>query len=656
MDADICLLQTSLKIGDVIGAGQYGIVYQCHYNARMAAIKKFRLRQYMTDQIKIIQQEITLLQRLQDRHIIQFYGVFRQGNEISLITDFAEGGSLNQAIEDSRVPDWHIKKRIAQEIAYGLAYIHHEGVIHRDLKSDNVLLTRHMEVKLCDFGLAVTKKASGSHTTEVMRGTVRWLAPELLRAAKPSYTNKADIYALGMVMWEMAAMCTLPFKTIDNNFVVAQAVHGGEREKLPDNTPPDYRRWVELCWKQDSSDRPQAREVILVSDASSRRLSTSEVASSTDAPLTLSLAVTPAATVDVPLPDTSLKAPLPVPSLSEEPRAMRCVGDMYAAGRCAEQNDNEATRWHKKASSHGKSDSQSSRDGTQPELISLLPDTSRYGLELLKSVIALVTNVSFTKGVGAKADVKQQAAEKGDAAAQSALGLMYANGQDVEQSDIEAIKWFTKSASQGDPDGQLSLGWMYANGRGVEQSDVEAVKWFTKAASQGDPHGQINLGNMYKNGRGVEQSDVEAVKWYTKAASQGDPHGQNSLGNMYKNGRGVKQSDVEAAKWYTKAASQGNPDGQNSLGLMYLNGRGVEQGDVEAAKLFTEAASQGNPHGQFILGVMYENGRGVEQSDVEAAKWYTKAASQGNPSGQNSLGFMYLNGRGVEQSDVEAVK
>ncbi|KAG0250595.1 hypothetical protein DFQ27_009329, partial [Actinomortierella ambigua] len=178
-----------------------------------------------------------------------------------------------------------------------------------------------------------------------MRGTFRWLAPELLRAAKPSYTNKPDIYALGMVTWEMAAMCTIPFKTIHNNFVVAEAVHGGEREQLPDNTPPDYQRWVELCWKQDPVDRPQAHEVILAkilaSDASSRGQPANAVVSSMDISHALSLAVASAATVNVPAPSTGPKSRPPVPSPSEEPSAMHC-DHKYAAGRSVKQNDDEA--------------------------------------------------------------------------------------------------------------------------------------------------------------------------------------------------------------------------------------------------------------------------------------------------------------------------
>ncbi|KAG0249387.1 hypothetical protein DFQ27_000147, partial [Actinomortierella ambigua] len=668
-----------LDIGEFIGAGTYGVVFQGRYNTRKAAIKKFRLYQHTTDQVRTIEEEIEMLRHLQYRHIIQFYGVHRQGNEISLVTDFAEGGSLKQAIEDSRVAGWHIKIRIAQEIADGLAYIHHEGILHRDLKSDNVLLTGHMEVKLCDFGLAVIKTSSGGHSTEVMRGTFRWLAPELVLSERPRYSTKSDMYALGMVMWEMASMCTIPFRTMSNNVAVAQAVHGGRREQLPDETPIIYWRWVHLCWKQSPSDRPDAHEMTIMDDVSSERELTNTVGTSvcmlttnayeqgtasTSSSSVFSATQEPGA-VHPPMDFFSLnrKATLNdvdaqvslaemyetggngVPNDNEmafvwylraaqqgHVDAMARVGDMYAEGRGTEQSDDEAARWHKQATDQ------------RPNL-----DSSGSSLRVMMDV--LDTNQDR---VQARAEI--QAAERGDARAQFNVGCMYFSGRGVEESDVEAVKWFTMAASQGHPNAQNNLGVMYENGQGVEQSDVEAVEWYTKAANQGDPDGQSSLGRMYLDGRGVDQSDIEAVKWFTKAADQGDPDGQVNLGVMYSNGRGVKQSHGEAFKWYTKAASQEDPDAQKNLGVMYKYGQGVEQSDVEAVKWFAKAASQGNPTAQYNLGWMYKNGRGVEQSDVEAVKWYTEAASQGNPDGEFSLGWMYFDGRGVEQSEVEAIK
>ncbi|KAG0270677.1 hypothetical protein DFQ27_000027 [Actinomortierella ambigua] len=637
-----------LVIGEFIGAGAFGEVFQGRYNTCKAAIKKFRLHQHTADQIETIEREIGVLKRLQCRYIIQFYGVHRQGNEILLVTDFAEGGSLKKAIEESRVADWHVKSRIAQEIAYGLAYIHHEGTLHRDLKSDNVLLSGHMEVKLCDFGLAVAITSNGGHSTDAMRGTFRWLAPELVVSKRPRYTTKSDMYALGMVMWEMAAMNTLPFRDMKNNYAVAQAVHGGERERLPDETPAFYQHWVDLCWKQGPSDRPDAHEVKIVDDGSSRRQGTTTLGSSWRTSIdnsqeqgmvsavssTLSsvpgkprtvqrlveffnlrrLAMLNHVDAQVSLAEIYETGGDGVPKNNDMAfdwylraaeqghlDAMGRVGDMYAEGRGTRQNDNEAVRWRKKVTEQRGSNLHGGVDIASPGGSQSVEhdagDKGSFRTTTLKRLVAMksssgsVMNVLDTNQYRVKARKEIQAAEGGDAGAQFNVGLMYKLGQGVKQSDVEAAKWYTKAANQGNQEAQNDLGRMYECGQGVEQSYVEAVKWYAMAASQEDPEAQYNLGRMYEWGRGVKQIHVEAVKWYAKAANQENPGAQDRLGWMYKNGHGVEWSDVEAVKWYTKAANQGNSDAQRHLGCMYTYGHGVEKSDVEAAKWYAMSVS-----------------------------------------------------------------
>ncbi|KAG0260129.1 hypothetical protein DFQ27_003738 [Actinomortierella ambigua] len=596
------------EIGEPIGAGQHGAVFQGRYNNYKVAIKKFRLHHHTTDQVETIEREIGFLKRLQHRHIIQFYGIHRQGNEISLVMDFAEGGSLKQAIEDSRVAGWHIKSRIAQEIAFGLAYIHLESIFHGNLKSDNVLLSSHMEVKLCDFGLAVIKTSSGGHSTGAMRGTARWLAPglvlseqprctrgtarwlapELVLSERPRYSTKSDMYALGMVMWEMAAMCTLPFRTINNNVEVAQAISRGRREQLPDATPAIYQHWVDLCWKQDPSERPRARDVFIVED-------------------TLSLHQGAITRISL-LYDDDEQCVVPevscsVFSMPEKPDRHGSADTTSRGALQAVENDPGNKSW--------------------------LRTTSQKRLAALKSSLGSVMDLLDTNQDRVRARAEIQEADRGDARAQFNVGLMYETGRGVKQSNVEAVRWYIKAASQENPDAQYNLGVMCRNGRGVEQSDVEAVKWFTKAADQGNSDALYYLGVMYENGQGVEQSDIEAAKRYIMAAHEGNPKAQFNVGCMYETGRYINQSDVEAVKWYTKAASQGSPNAQCNLGLMYETGRGVDQSDVEAVKLYTKAASQGDPSAQNNLGWMYDLGQGVEQDDILAVEWYKKSSAQG---------------------------
>ncbi|KAF9974328.1 hypothetical protein BGZ73_002284, partial [Actinomortierella ambigua] len=255
---------SSLIVRNIIGVGGYGHVYHASGKGRKAAVKKFFVVQDDVRQSAAIQREIDIMKTLVDRHIIQFYGTAHHKGMLVLIMDYAEGGSLKRAIDGGRIIDWSTKKRIAQEIVRGLAYIHHEEVIHRDLKSMNVLLARLMEVELCDFGPGTLKVRSASSTT-TLKGTIRWMAPELC-SLRPKYSTKSDMYARGMVMWGMAANCTMPFQQQTNNDMVVRCVEAGEREEIPEDTPDDYRKWIERCWAHEPLDRPEASEVVAEDD------------------------------------------------------------------------------------------------------------------------------------------------------------------------------------------------------------------------------------------------------------------------------------------------------------------------------------------------------------------------------------------------------
>ena len=103
-------------------------------------------------------------------------------------------------------------------------------------------------------------------------------------------------------------------------------------------------------------------------------------------------------------------------------------------------------------------------------------------------------------------EVAREFAEESNAEAQNLLGKCYYDGKGVEQSDTEAVKWFTLAAEQGFAEAKNRLGICYAKGNGVEQAYTEAVKWYTLAAEQELAQAQCNLGACYANGNGVEQA------------------------------------------------------------------------------------------------------------------------------------------------------
>lgn len=146
-------------------------------------------------------------------------------------------------------------------------------------------------------------------------------------------------------------------------------------------------------------------------------------------------------------------------------------------------------------------------------------------------------------------------AERGTAAAQVDLGLMYREGSGVDPNDAEAVKWFRKAAEQHDPNGQDQLGLMYLQGRGVLQDFQEAMKWFRLAAEQGSADAQYQLGLMYRNGHGTAPDRIKSYIWFNLAAAQGNPNAataRDSIGHTLSHSELV-DAQGEARKLQAKA-------------------------------------------------------------------------------------------------------
>ena len=250
-------------------------------------------------------------------------------------------------------------------------------------------------------------------------------------------------------------------------------------------------------------------------------------------------------------------------------------------------------------------------------------------------------------------------AEKGNAIAQSELGIRYYDGNGVTQDYKKAVEWFTKSAEQGYAEAQNNLGVCYNDGLGVKKNAKTAVEWYKKAVEQGDDEAHNNLGMCYFRGEGVAQDYKKAVELFTKIAKQGHATAQNNLAYSYENGLGVEQNYKKAVEWYTKSAEQGNAGAQYSLGDCYYNGNGVKENFKKAVEWYTKSAEQGYVDAQNSLGVCYYNGIGVTQNYKKAVEWFRKAVKQGHAAAQNNLGSCYCDGLGVEinlQKGVELYK
>lgn len=175
----------------------------------------------------------------------------------------------------------------------------------------------------------------------------------------------------------------------------------------------------------------------------------------------------------------------------------------------------------------------------------------------------------------------KQSAERGESAAQYAMGEIYARGKGVRQNYVEALKWYRRAAEQGHAGAEFMLGRSYAKGFGVSRDKVEAVNWYRKAADQGHARAQYMVAMMYTLGLVGRRDYVEAIKWHRKAADQGHGRAQLMLGRMYSYGAGVPIDYVHAYMWLNLASVAGVKGASEAHELISLSMSADQFGQAE---------------------------------------------------------------------------
>ncbi len=256
-----------IKLGRLLGRGSFGAVYEGDYNYRKVAIKRYEGGRLPERTAREVQQEVGIMQNLDHECLIRLLGlVFDPNSPPMLVMEYGAQGSLYEYLRSDQEIVWGIRLRMAEELARGLAYLHQAHVVHRDIKSLNVVLDRDFHAKWCDFGLAVLKL----HTTTTTKqetsspvGTLRWMAPELFSRRTSTPSTASDIWALGMVFFELASR-DVPFKEARDNDQVKDFIKEATGEEVPDECrreSPSFGALMQRCW-QERSARPSASDIV----------------------------------------------------------------------------------------------------------------------------------------------------------------------------------------------------------------------------------------------------------------------------------------------------------------------------------------------------------------------------------------------------------
>ncbi|KAL5976518.1 hypothetical protein ACLOJK_020851 [Asimina triloba] len=192
---------------DVVGSGGFGTVYKMAMDdSSTFAVKRIDRSREESDQI--FEGELEILGNIKHINLVNLRGYCRLPYSKLLIYDYLALGSLDHLLNERGAEEqplnWNVRLRIALGSARGLAYLHHDccpRIVHRDIKSSNILLDANMEPHVSDFGLAKILVDEDAHVTTVVAGTFGYLAPEYLQSGRA--TEKSDVYSFGVLLLEL---------------------------------------------------------------------------------------------------------------------------------------------------------------------------------------------------------------------------------------------------------------------------------------------------------------------------------------------------------------------------------------------------------------------------------------------------------------------
>ncbi|XP_042492773.1 uncharacterized protein LOC122072253 [Macadamia integrifolia] len=264
MDADCNdyeILWEDLMIGELIGQGSCGTVYHGLWYGSDVAVKVFSKEEYSDEVIFSFRQEVSLMKRLRHPNVLLFMGAVTSPQRLCIVTEFLPRGSLFWLLQRNTTKlNWRRRVHMALDIARGMNYLHHcnPPIIHRDLKSSNLLVDRNWTVKVGDFGLSRLKREAYL-TTKTGRGTPQWMAPEVLRN-EPS-DEKSDVYSFGVILWELVTE-KIPWDNLNSMQVIGAVGFMNQQLEIPKALDPQWASIIESCWHSDPPCRPTFQELL----------------------------------------------------------------------------------------------------------------------------------------------------------------------------------------------------------------------------------------------------------------------------------------------------------------------------------------------------------------------------------------------------------
>ncbi|RHZ52892.1 hypothetical protein Glove_456g20 [Diversispora epigaea] len=517
------------------------------------------LPEYTKNSISV---QVTILKKIQQSdEIIKFIGLHKNNDNLYLVMEWVEYGSLRQYYETYGM-DNAMKVSIALEISRGLNFLASVQILHRDISTENILITLEKRAKITNFGLsrgftdATRKIKANIHN-------VRYMAPEKLIDKNYKYDIKCEVYSFGMLLWEIAEL-KVPYAKEKDISSIRDRVKKNYRESWSLGVPhPEWKILVSNpkngAWHPDPSFRPTFTEMFLTLEKIYKECQPKSPRNSPNL---------------IPVQSSSS-------SSSFEGDCLITI-DFSAFGDISVE---EAIMEHKK------------KDGNKKnawkcfEAHAAVGDISaKYwkGYYLYYNLIDGPKESEQERATEA-AKLFQEVADESDMPeAQLRYGNCLFKGEGVKKNLTEAAIYFKKSAENGNATAMFNMGKIYYYGMGVKQDISEGEKYLKLAAY----NKQKQAVEMSRD-KPIKLTDIttEAAKLFQEVADESDmPEAQLRYGNCLFKGEGVKKNLTEAAIYFKKSAENGNATAMFNMGKIYYYGMGVKQDISEGEKYLKLAA------------------------------------------------------------------